>query len=62
MDQHDQHRQHHQKEREQEQKEQKVREREGERSALPFHPAWFVALGVVLILLVAGVWIFMTVP
>jgi hypothetical protein len=62
MDHHDQNHKHHQKERDQEKKDQKTREEEGERSALPFHPAWFVVIGIVLIVLVVCVWIFMTVP
>jgi hypothetical protein len=57
-----QHHQHHQKEREHEKKEEKAREREAEKSALPFHPAWFVAVGVVAILMVLGVWLFLTIP
>ncbi len=62
MDHHEQHHQHHQKEREHEKKAHKAHEQQAEKNALPFHPAWFVALGVVAILLVVGVWIFMTIP
>jgi hypothetical protein len=58
MDHHEQHHQHHEKEREQRKKEQKEYEREHERedSALPFHPAWLVAVGGVLVLAAVLIW------
>jgi hypothetical protein len=62
MDHKEQHHEHHRKEREHENQEKKARERADEKSALPFHPAWFVAVGVVLILMVVGVWLFLTIP
>jgi type VI protein secretion system component VasF len=57
VDHHEQHHQHHEKEREQRIKHEKERERAEEQ--LPswrIHPAWFVAVGAVLIVLVILVW------
>ena len=48
--------QHHRKEREHEKAERKEHEREEEKQLRVIHPAWFVALGVVLIGLVVFVW------
>jgi hypothetical protein len=62
MDHSERHHQQHQKEREHEKQEHKARERESEKSALPFHPAWFVAVGVVAVVLVLCVWTFLTIP
>jgi hypothetical protein len=63
MDHKDQHHQHHEKEREHEKKVHKAHEQaEEKQGGLPIHPAWFVGLGVVLILLVVGVWLFLTIP
>jgi hypothetical protein len=56
MDHKEQHHLHHQKEREQKKKEEKAHERAEEKSALPFHPAWLVGLGVVLVLAAVLVW------
>lgn len=56
MDHKEQHHQHHEKERAEKKKEQKEHERQEEKSALPFHPAWLVAVGVVLTLLALLVW------
>jgi cell division septal protein FtsQ len=50
MDHHEQHHQHHEKQREEKKKEQKEFERAEEKSALPFHPAWLVVVGAVLVL------------
>jgi hypothetical protein len=58
MDHHEQHHLHHQKEREHEKKERKEHEHEQEKKLRSIHPAWFVALGIVLILLVVLVWTF----
>ena len=62
MDHKEKHHEHHEKEREHEKKLHKAHERAEEKRALPFHPAWFVAVGVVLIVKVLGVWIFLTIP
>ena len=59
MNHHEQHHQHHQKEREHKVQHEKEHERQGERLPGRVHPAWFLALGTVLILLVVLVWIFM---
>ena len=56
MDHKEQHHQHHQKEREEKKKEQKEYEERQEKSALPFHPAWLVAVGVALTLAAILVW------
>jgi hypothetical protein len=56
MDHHEQHHEHHQHEREQEKKEHKAFERQHAKSALPFHPAWFVVLGFVLVLVAVILW------
>jgi hypothetical protein len=59
MDHKEQHQQHHQKEREHEKKEHTAHEREHEKkSFLPFHPAWLVGVGVVLVLTAVLVWTF----
>ena len=56
MDHKDQHHQKHIKEREHEKKEHKQHEQQQERNALPFHPAWLVAVGAVLVLAVVLIW------
>jgi quinol-cytochrome oxidoreductase complex cytochrome b subunit len=56
--------QHHQKhvhEREEEKKEQKEHEREDDKSWLPFHPAWLVGIGVVLVVAAVLIWTFLLV-
>ena len=58
MDHQEQHHQHHQKEREEKKKEEKAHEREQEKSSLPFHPAWLVGVGVVLVVIAVLVWTF----
>jgi quinol-cytochrome oxidoreductase complex cytochrome b subunit len=59
MDHKEQHHQHHQKEREQHKKEQREHEHQMEKSNLPFHPAWLVGFGLVLILVAILVWTFL---
>lgn len=56
MDHKEQHHQHHEKEREHKKVEEKQHERQWEKKARTIHPAWFVALGVILIFLVVLVW------
>jgi type VI protein secretion system component VasF len=58
MDHHEQHHQHHQKEREKRIEHEKERERQQEKLPTQIHPAWFVAVGVVLIVAVVLVWTF----
>ena len=58
MDHKDQHHEHHRKEREEHKMEQREHERTQEKSALPFHPAWLVVVGVVLTLAAVLVWTF----
>ena len=48
MDHQEQHHEQHRKEREREKHQEHLRERAEENSALPFHPAWFVGLGLLL--------------
>jgi hypothetical protein len=57
MDHHEQRHQHHQKEREKRIEHEKERERQEEKLPRQIHPAWFLALGVVLIGLVIFTWI-----
>ena len=56
MDHKQQHHQHHQKEREHEKKEHKEHERQMEDKSPGIHPAWFLTVGAVLIVLVVLVW------
>jgi cytoskeletal protein RodZ len=56
MDHHEQHHQHHKEEREHEKKEHKAYERQHEKSALPFHPAWLVVVGFVLVVVALLLW------
>jgi hypothetical protein len=56
MDHHEQHHQHHEKEREQRIKHEEERERRSEHLPRRIHPAWFVALGSVLVALVVLIW------
>ena len=58
MDHHQQHEMHHKKERDLEKKHEKEHEREEERQVRKIHPAWFVATGVVFIVLIVLVWTF----
>ena len=58
MDHHEQHHEKHEKEREEKKKEQKSHEHQQEKSALPFHPAWLVFFGLLLIVLALLVWTF----
>jgi type VI protein secretion system component VasF len=60
MDHHEKHHQHHEKEREERIKHEKESERRGEKLPRRIHPAWFVALGCVLIVLVVLTWILVT--
>jgi hypothetical protein len=55
MDHKEQHHQKHLKERELEKKEHKKHEQQGKNS-LPFHPAWLVAVGAVLVLAAVLIW------
>jgi hypothetical protein len=56
MDHHEQHHQHHEKEREERYRHEKEAERRAEKSPRSIHPAWFVAIGVALVLLVLALW------
>jgi len=56
MDHHEKHHQDHIKEREHEKAERAQHEREEEKGLRKIHPAWFVVLGVVLIVLVIVLW------
>lgn len=56
MDQHEKHHQHHEKEREHEKQEKKRHEHEEEQKPRVIHPGWFLAVGIVLIILVVLVW------
>jgi len=58
MDHHQQHHQHHEKEREHKKKLEKEHEHQQEQELRSIHPAWFVAVGVVLIAAVILVWTF----
>jgi hypothetical protein len=58
MDHHQQHEMHHKKERELEKKHEKEHDRIEEQQVRKIHPAWFVAIGVVFIMLIVLVWIF----
>jgi hypothetical protein len=61
MDHHQQHHQHHEKERHERIKRQEEREREEEKLPRRIHPAWFVALGVLLIAAAILAWSFLAV-
>jgi hypothetical protein len=56
MDHKEQHHQKHMKEREHEKKEHKQHEQQQGKNPLPFHPAWLVAVGAVLVLAAVLVW------
>jgi hypothetical protein len=58
MDHKEQRHQHHEKEREERKKKEKMREQEESKSALPFHPAWLVVLGVAMVLAAVLIWTF----
>jgi hypothetical protein len=56
VDHKEQHHEHHRKEREREKQREAAHEREAMRQPGGIHPAWFVATGVVLVLLAVLVW------
>lgn len=56
MDHQEQHHQHHQKEREHEKALKKEHEHQQEKQLRKIHPAWFLALGILVIFLVVLVW------
>jgi len=58
MDHHEQHHQHHQKEREERLAHEQQAERREDEGLRQIHPAWFVAVGAALLVLVVLVWIF----
>jgi hypothetical protein len=58
MDRREQHHQHKEKAREQKKKKEKAFEEDYEKRRLPIHPAWLVALGVVLTVIAVYVWTF----
>lgn len=58
MDHHEQHHQKHEKEREHKKHEQKLHEQAASRKLRSLHPAWFVVIGVVVILAAVLVWTF----
>jgi hypothetical protein len=60
LDHKQQHHEHHHKEREKEIEKEKLRERAETKQPRQIHPAWFVALGIVLVLVVVATWIFLT--
>lgn len=63
MDHKEQHHQHHEKEREEKKKEKKEHEHQQEKKDfLPFHPAWLVGVGIVLVLAATLVWTFLIQP
>jgi hypothetical protein len=57
MDHHQQHHEHHRKEREEKKKHEHEHENQTEKVSSGIHPAWFLALGVVLTLAVVLLWI-----
>jgi type VI protein secretion system component VasF len=57
MDHHEQHHQHHEKERQEHIQREKERERESDKAPARIHPAWFITLGAVLVLVVVLSWI-----
>lgn len=58
MDHKEQHHEHHRKEREEQKREQKEYERRHEQDRWPFHPAWLVLVGAVLVLVALAIWSF----
>jgi uncharacterized membrane protein len=56
LDHHEQHHQHHEKERQEKIKHEKEWEHQHEKDVRQIHPAWFVALGVLLIILMVATW------
>lgn len=56
MDHKEQHHQHHEKEREEKKKHHAQHEAEAQNQPRTIHPLWFVALGVVLVLLAVAAW------
>jgi hypothetical protein len=56
MDHKEQHHLKHEKQREEEKREHKAHERQGEKRAMPFHPAWLLVAGVVLTLGAVLIW------
>jgi len=59
MDHHEKHHLHHDKEREHKKEERKQHEHEEEKQLRSIHPAWFLAIGVVLIAAVVVLWTMM---
>jgi ABC-type nickel/cobalt efflux system permease component RcnA len=59
MDHKEQHHQKHEKDREEKKKEEKAHESQEMKSALPFHPAWLVVLGVGLVAAALMIWTFL---
>jgi hypothetical protein len=59
MDHQEQHHLKHIKEREHEKKEHKAHEQQHEKDMLPFHPAWFVVIGTLLVVMAVGIWTFL---
>ncbi len=58
MDHQDQHHEKHRHEREEKKKEQKEHEHQDDKSSLPFHPAWLVVVGIILVGAALLVWTF----
>jgi Flp pilus assembly protein TadB len=60
MDRKEQHHQHRERERQEKIREKKEHEREMEKQGggLPFHPAWFVAVGAALVIVAMLIWTF----
>jgi hypothetical protein len=60
MDHHEQHHLHHRKEREQHIQHEEERERRSEQQVRKIHPAWFVVLGSVLVVLIVLTWLWIS--
>lgn len=56
MDHKEQHHQKHEKERELQKKEHKRHEGQRGSNPFPFHPAWFLPVGIVLVLVAVAIW------
>jgi hypothetical protein len=59
MDHHEQHHQHHEKEREERIKHEKERERREEKQSWKIHPAWWIVVGCLLVLVATLIWTFL---
>lgn len=59
MDHQDQHHEKHKHEREEEKKREKTEERKWEKSGWPIHPAWFVVVGIVAVVVAMLIWTFL---